>query len=142
MTRVDFYILPDPSVEARERLACRLVEKAWRLGHWVYVHLESDAQGNRLSEQLWSFRPEAFIPHSHTTALNTGERARIQLGWGPDPGEHHDLLINLTLAVPLFHGRFERASELVCQDPAVLAASRENWKYYQQRGYPLQSHKL
>lgn len=133
MTKVDFYILPQDSETARELLACRLVEKAWRLGRRIYLHTSSAEQCQRMDQQLWQFRPDAFLPHPHHS---------IQLGWEGDPVEHHDVLINLALTVPVFYSRFERITELVCQQASILAASRENWKFYQQRGYPLQSHRL
>ena len=133
MTKVDFYILPDSSEVARELLACRLAEKAWRLGHRIYLHTQDAPQHQRLEEQLWHFRPDAFIPRPHPS---------IHLGWEGDPLEHHDVLINLSLNIPVFFSRFERVTELVCQQAAILAASRSHWKFYQQRGYPLQSHRL
>lgn len=138
MTRVDFYILSQADSAAREWLACRLTEKAWRLGHRIYVHSDSDTQGQRVDELLWRFRVDAFVPHS-AAADRPGP---VHVGWGADPGDHHDVLINLALTVPAFYSRFERVTELVCQQAEVLAASRENWKFYQQRGYPLQSHRL
>ncbi|MGD8642852.1 MAG: DNA polymerase III subunit chi, partial [Chromatiales bacterium] len=33
MTRVDFYLLRDSHPLARQRFACRMAEKAYRLGH-------------------------------------------------------------------------------------------------------------
>lgn len=133
MTKVDFYILSEEAQSAREVLACRLTEKAWRLGHRIYLHMASEVQCQRVDELLWHFRPDAFLPHPHPS---------IHLGWEEDPIEHHDVLINLALSVPAFFSRFERVTELVCQHSPILTASRENWKFYQQRGYPLQSHRL
>ena len=142
MTKVDFYILPQASESARELLACRLTEKAWKLGHRVYLHTCNASQCQQMDEQLWQFRPDAFLPHGEISAGAANPCHRIQLGWGDDPGDHHDVLINLAFTVPTFFSRFERVTELVCQQANILAASRENWKFYQHRGYPLQSHRL
>ncbi len=142
MTKIDFYILPQSAESARELLACRLTEKAWKLGHSIYLHTHDAAQCQRMDEQLWQFRPDAFLPHGENIQHPTHSRQCIQLGWGEDPGHHHDVLINLALVVPGFFSRFERVTELVCQQENILAASRENWKFYQHRGYPLQSHRL
>ena len=38
MTRIDFYILRSADIRNRQLLACRLTEKAYRLGHTVYPH--------------------------------------------------------------------------------------------------------
>ena len=36
MTKVDFYILPSADPSARLDFACKLTEKAWRMGHRIY----------------------------------------------------------------------------------------------------------
>jgi hypothetical protein len=56
--------------------------------------------------------------------------------------DHHDVLINLTQSVPPLFGRFERVAEIVLDDPALRAASRERWRFYKERGYPLAHHDL
>lgn len=133
MTKVDFYILSQEPESARLILACRLTEKAWRLDHSIYLHTRDEAHCQQAEEQLWRFSADAFLPRPHP---------RLQVGYGDNPGEHQGVLINIALKVPAFFSRFERVAELVCQQADVLAASRENWKFYQHRGYPLQSHRL
>ena len=44
LTKVDFYILPSAEPSARLDFACKLTEKAWRLGHRVYLHCTDSAQ--------------------------------------------------------------------------------------------------
>ena len=138
MTKIDFYILPTAGESAREQLACRLAEKAWRLGHRVYIHTDHESQGRRLEQLLWNFRPDAFVPHE----CGCANPAPVCIAWGADPGDHHEVLILLGRQRPDFFSRFERLTEIVCQAADSLAASRESWKFYQQRGYPLQSHRL
>ena len=48
MTKVDFYILPSADPSARLDFACKLTEKAWRMGHRIYLHC-SDAGSARRS---------------------------------------------------------------------------------------------
>ena len=43
MTKVDFYILPSADPAARLDFACKLTDKAWRMGHRIYLHC-SDAE--------------------------------------------------------------------------------------------------
>src|SRR3569832_2056639 len=73
MTRVDFYILPDASTDGRERLACRLADKAYRLGHEVYIHARDRQHAARLDELLWTFRAGSFVPHQR---VDEGEENR------------------------------------------------------------------
>ncbi|MEM7284454.1 MAG: DNA polymerase III subunit chi, partial [Pseudomonadota bacterium] len=63
MTRVDFYILKDTAPEARELFAARLVEKAYRLGHKVFVHTANMHLATLFDEYLWTFRDGSFVPH-------------------------------------------------------------------------------
>ena len=66
-TKIDFYILPSAATSARLDFACKLTEKAWRLGHRVYLHCSDAAQRQDLDERLWRFKGESFVPHSHCT---------------------------------------------------------------------------
>lgn len=139
MSKVDFYILPTDSLSARLDFACKLCEKAWRLGHRVYLHCQDDAQRLELDERLWRFKGEAFVPHDHH---EQHADARVALGIGDDAGDHNDLLINLGGDVPGFVGTFERVAEIVVEDPAIRLAARERFRFYREQGYALQDHRL
>lgn len=148
MTRIDFYLLPDTEIHARYAFACRLIEKAYKLGHAIYVHTDSAAVTQELDELLWSYRPGSFLPHLPLTELQASiaadkrDQVPVNIGHGDDPGHHQDLLINLSVSRPDFFSRFERVSEVVVQEPRVLEATRENYKYYADRHYPIHRHDL
>jgi len=139
MTTVDFYILPSASPAARVDFTCKLADKAWRLGHRVYLHCADAEQMALLDARLWSFKGESFLPHS---VLADAPDAPIALGMGADAGDHQDLLINLALAVPPFFKQFARIAEVVVEDPAIRQAARESFRFYREQGYPLQDHRL
>ncbi|NER62946.1 DNA polymerase III subunit chi [Pseudomonas sp. MAFF212427] len=139
MSKVDFYILPSPAPAARLDFACKLCEKAWRLGHRVYLHCSDAAQRDELDARLWAFKGEAFVPHS---AAEDDPETAVALGLGDDPGSHHDLLVNLDLKVPAFAGRFARIAEIVVEEPAIRAAARDSFRFYREQGYALQDHRL
>ncbi len=140
MTRIDFYILPDSDNEARLRFACRLIDKAQRLGHTVFVSATDQTQAEAIDHQLWHFLPESFTPHR----LHESEQppAPVVIGQGDDCGDHHDVLINLGGAVPPYFSRFQRLTEVVIQEESVLNSTRDNYKFYRDRGYPIQSHDM
>lgn len=142
MTRVDFYILPAQDHQARQDFACRLIEKAFRMGHRIYIHTNDETQSQALDDLLWSFRPSSFIPHALLRSAESEERPPIEIGHGEEPHDHHDVLINLSHQVPQFFSRFERVTEVVVQDQQVLNATRQNYKFYKDRGYPLQRHDM
>ena len=63
MTHVDIYLLQDDSLD-RNHYACRLIEKAYRRQHHVYVQTSSQEHAETLDELLWTFKEESFIPHN------------------------------------------------------------------------------
>ena len=95
MARVDFYILPDRAANSRPLLACRLAEKAYRLGHRVYIHVESAQQAQYLDDLLWSFRQGSFIPHG-ITPPQPGDDTPVLIGWQDAPAGATEVLINLS----------------------------------------------
>lgn len=142
MTRIDFYILPQQEVQERLFYACRLTEKAWRQGHDIYIHVPNLEAARKVDSFLWDAPlAESFLPHS-ILGEGSGRQERIAIGFDDDPGSHHDLMINLAVDIPEFFSRFERVAEIVCQHTPILEASRKNWQFYQQRGYPLKSHNI
>ncbi|QXH34911.1 DNA polymerase III subunit chi [Pseudomonas muyukensis] len=139
MSQVDFYILPTDALSARLDFACKLCEKAWRLGHRVYLHCQDEAQRSELDLRLWQFKGEAFVPHDHAEQYPD---AIVALGIGSEAGEHRDLLINLGGDVPAFVGQFARVAEIVVEEPAIRLAARERFRFYREQGYALQDHRL
>lgn len=139
MTKVDFYILPSADPSARLDFACKLTDKAWRMGHRIYLHCSDAAQRDELDARLWRFKGETFVPHGPAESEPDG---LIVLGLGEVPGEHHDLLVNLDLKVPAFAQRFARIAEVVVEDPTIRQAARESFRFYREQGYPLQDHRL
>lgn len=134
MTRIDFYILPDADIEPRLTFACRLAEKAYKLGHRVYLHSADAAQAQALDDLLWRFQPSSFVPHDVLTPDRNESEAPVTIGWGQPPAGGRDVLINLAGRVPVFFEQFERVTEIVVQTPEVLQATRAAWRHYQERG--------
>jgi DNA polymerase III, chi subunit len=141
MLQVDFYIVPDQTPDARYRLACRLGEKAYQLGHRVYLYTENLAQAELLDDLLWTFKAESFLPHEIYPAAKAPPPPLL-IGFDPDPNCDADVLINLTQEVPPFYGRFSRVVELVDGNPASREKARERYRNYQGQGVTLNSHTL
>lgn len=141
MPRIDFYILPEQKPDGRDLLACRLAEKAYSLGHNVYIHTVSAEQGQRLDDLLWTFRQGSFVPHS-LYPTDADDLSPVLIGWVDAPVLQGEVLVNMTHEVPDFHDRFTRVVELVDQDPYTLTKSRERFRRYRERGYTLESHRL
>ena len=144
MTRVDFYVLEQHHHEARQRFACRLAEKAWQQGNKVYIHTDSAEQSQRLDELLWTFRLGSFVPHS-LDSDSSDEAVAVHIGHGDElqePQHHDQVLINLAAEVPLFFSRFDRVADLVDQDEQTRQQGRQRFRFYRDRGYPLENHTI
>lgn len=140
MTQVDFYVLPAAAVEQRLVFACRLAQKAFQSGSRVYIAVNNATEAADLNQRLWDFRPESFLPHDceGEAALHSP----VTVGYSPDCGDHHELLINLQDKIPDYFSRFQRLAEVVCQNEQVLANTRDHYGFYRHRGYPINSHNL
>lgn len=136
MTKVDFYILGDGSRQDRHRLACRVAEKAWQSGRRVFIHTASLEEARHMDDLLWTFRDQSFIPHD---LLGQADPALtpVIVGYGTDSGGEHDVLINLAAEVPAFFSAFERVIEPLDDAPGIREAGRERYRFYRDRGYPL-----
>lgn len=141
MTKVDFYILPHSTADQRHIFACRLAEKAYKLGHKVYIHSDDEEQLMMLDQLLWSFRSASFVPHA--VATSAGESSTpVLLGMGAGTSDHSGLIVNLSNSIPDGFSRFPRLAEIVVQDPQITAATRESYRFYRDRGYQLETHDL
>lgn len=132
MTAIDFYILGHSDELARFNFACRLTERVYGEGHQVYIHVENAEQAQRLDDLMWTYKPEAFVPHNLVTEAQT---AQVQIGWQDHPPHHFDVMINLSSPQPSFFSRFGRVLEIVIQDETVLEQTRKHFKFYKDRGY-------
>lgn len=137
MTRVDFYQLD--TGETPLRFTCRLIETIYERGYRIYVNAETADQAAALDDLLWSYRADRFIPHALAAASVS---APIMIGADHDPDGHGDVLVNLAGEIPEFFSRFERVTEVVPPDEAHRAAAREHYRFYRERGYPIEYHQI
>ena len=141
MTQVDFYILQDSQPDARALLTCRLTEKAFKQGYQVYINTESGQQLKKLDDMLWTYRDGSFLPHGLYEA-SAGSTHPVLLGHAVEPEGTSDVLVNLSNDIPAFFSRFNRVAELVGCDEAQRESARKRYRYYKDRGYILNTHKL
>jgi DNA polymerase-3 subunit chi len=142
VARVDFYILAQPDERARQLLACKLAEKAWRLDNSVYIHTKDRADAERLDELLWTFRDGSFVPHGLAGRNDGTESSPIVIGCGGQGVKAQDLLINLDDEIPAFAEGFPRVAELVTSDENCRTLSRKRYAVYREQGHELNTHEL
>lgn len=141
MTEVFFYILEDEAANATARFACRLTEKAHGEGHRAFIHVADAAQASAIDDLLWQFRQGSFVPHATIDALEADDDLTpVVIGSGEPPAGFDDVLINLGGEVGPFFSRFARHNEIV--GPAEVAAARQRYRFFKDRGYHLTTHKI
>lgn len=156
MTKIDFYIAPEKPLHGDSNIdggshdhwliACRVVEKAYRKNMQVCILTASAKMTEQLDQLLWSYRPNAFVPHA-TTESDEAEHAPVLIGHMSESVSAFeklkcDMLVNLSGQRPEFFSRFLRLAEIVSADAAAKAESRKHYKFYKDRGYPLAVHNL
>ncbi len=142
MTRVDFYVLQNKDLlEDRYHFACRLVEKAVKQGNRVLISTANQEESHKMDALLWSYAPDSFVPHELKSAQNQ-PASPVLISHSEDDESHHDVMVNLSLGLPEFFSRFKRVTEIVVQEETVLKATRDNYSWYKDRGYPLNTHKM
>jgi DNA polymerase-3 subunit chi len=134
VSRADYYILPDTEPESRAAFLCRLCEKILGLGMRVFISTEHETAARQLDQQLWTARPQSFVPH---VLLGGLPASPIEIGWGEQLPNHREVFINLSGRLPDTAFEFERIVEIVIQTPEVLAATRENYARCRDHGLEL-----
>jgi DNA polymerase-3 subunit chi len=144
MTRVDFYILGDPGLDAGLRFSCKLAAQIAKDNTPLHISVDDMQRATELDELMWDYPRHRFLPHK-IVAENIGkdetsaEDCLIHIGT-QEPLVSEGVLINLGTNVPAFFGRFERVAEIVVGE--TKEAGRARFRHYRERGYPLYDHHL
>jgi DNA polymerase-3 subunit chi len=139
MTRIDFHV----NAPSKLAYACRLARKAYGAGARMVFYAADERVLAQFDRALWTFSTLDFIPHCRVRD-RLADVTPIHLAAAADVEHclHHDLLVNLDREQPSSFARFERLIEVVGADDEDLAAARARWKFYKDRGYPLDRHDL
>ncbi len=136
--RVDFYLLESAHLSA-ESVCCRLAAKAYRQGMPVDILATSEQQARQLDEQLWSEPPGRFLPHAYDRGTD-GRQLPIRILFGQEPAAA--ICINLGNTPVAADPPPQRILEIVPAEAEQRSASREKYKFYRARRWPLNTHKL
>jgi DNA polymerase-3 subunit chi len=137
MTEIDFY----HHVQDRLQVAARITAKAYQRGKRVRILTGGEEDTQKLDLLLWCEPPIAFIPHCRMGS-RIADRTPVWLDHRTEHDGPAEVLINLVPAVPSFLGRFQRLVEIITVDPGDVAAGRERFRAYRDRGYPIRTHDL
>ena len=145
--RADFYLIARPRFRDEPLLlVCELARKAQAANQPMLVLARDMDQAERLDDLLWSFDPDAYIPHGIAgTGFDDDE--------GGDGGEADVLIappgvdaalrpLVLNLRDEAVEGAFQRVLEVVPADPSARGPLRERWTQYKARGFALNKYDM
>jgi DNA polymerase-3 subunit chi len=139
--RVSFYVLAAQEPVARLNFACKLTEKAYKLGQRIHLHTAGSSEAEALDRMLWTFRQGSFIPHQQLDATQT-PNAPVTISSGSDVPPAVDLLINLADEVPGFYQQFARIAEIVDGSNECREAGRSRHRFYRQHSLEPETHQI
>jgi DNA polymerase-3 subunit chi len=141
MPRADFYLIDQPRFRDDPLLlVCELARRAFDAGQPAAILARSAEEAEQLDEKLWSFDPDAYVPHQLAGDEDDTEAPILIVAPGVEVPER-PLLLNLREDCPPA-GRAELVKEVVAADPAEREGSRRRWSEYKRRGYELRKFDL
>ena len=139
--RATFYLIDKPRFREQPLLlVCELARKASDAGMATLVLARDAVQAEQLDDLLWSFDPDAFVPHQIAGAETDEEEATVLIATPDLDVALRPLVINLRDTA--VEGEFDRVLEVVPADESARAPSRERWKQYAARGLDVSKHDM
>lgn len=142
MPVISFYVLASSSLQERYLFACKLIEKAYRSGHFCYVLTDSEEQTRIIDELLWTFRAGSFIPHQPYNGQLPETDKVILIGSLDPPEPWLKTIINLSSRCPPDFQQAQRILEILDDSEETKALGRDRYRQYQQAGITPTIHKI
>ncbi|GFO71202.1 DNA polymerase III subunit chi [Bathymodiolus japonicus methanotrophic gill symbiont] len=142
LPKVNFYILPTQSEQGRQLFACKLAEKAFRLGFKSYILTNSMQQAQQMDNILWTFRASSFVPHEIFQDGLPSIANAVIIGTQQAPAPWQHTLINLSTVCPEQLDQAEQIFELLDNDETQKQAGRLRYRHYQTLGITPNTHKM
>lgn len=139
--RADFYLIAKPRFREQPLLlVCELAKRAVEAGKPTLVLARDAAQAEVLDDLLWSFDPDAYVPHQIAGSDIEEDEADVLIATPEHDVAMRAMVINLRDA-PV-EGEFERVLEVVPADESARGPLRERWTQYKARGFEVNKHDM
>ena len=139
--QIDFYVLQEQSPGGRFKLACRIVEKAYRLGHRVYVRTGNADDTSVLDDLLWTFSQNSFVPHQLSAEIDSRE-SPVFIGEHPPAAEGADVVISVADDPVSNFTAYPRIVEIVGYADNEKSSGRSRLRYYREHGVEPNTHRI
>lgn len=102
----------------------------------VLVYVPASERGEKLDRLLWTQPATGFVPHCRIDEEPAAETP-ILLASTLDNPPHDVCLLNLSDEIPPGFSRFRQLIEIVSVEDGDRLAGRDRFRFYRERGYPL-----
>ena len=139
--RIDFYVLEADATDGRLRLACKIIDRAYRSGHTAYLWARDDHETDLLDDLLWTFSQNSFVPHSrnnHNSDLTTP----VHIGHHPPQSGSAEVVVSVADRPVEDYSNFLRIAEVVGFDEIEKQSGRSRFKFYRDQGLELETHRI
>jgi DNA polymerase III subunit chi len=133
--QIDFYILKVESFEKSYPFCCQLIEKIYSQENAILVETQSSVVAQKFSDMLWDFKPSSFLPHQVF-------ESQIKIATLSEINNTPSVKLNLYMPDEKQAVAWERLLQIVPNEPNLLQLARQNYRYYQQENYILNSHQI
>lgn len=134
MTEIRFYHMEQSTLD---QALPQIAHKAWQAGNRVMIKAPDVREAQRLSDLLWTFHPNIFLPHG-TDGDKFPERQPVLVTAGNDNVNKAAILImthgctcdqvsGFTMCCEMLDGRI----------PEQISKARARWKEYKEAGHSL-----
>jgi DNA polymerase-3 subunit chi len=137
VTEITFYTFADNPLDVARRVAA----KALGQGRQVMIYAPDAAVADAIDRLLWTTPALGFVPHCRDSDALAAETP-VLIGAQANALRQADVMINLHHEQPPAFARFERLVEIIGQDEAGREQGRARYRFYQARGYALETHDL
>ena len=139
--RIDFYILEANATNGRLRLACKIIDRAYRSGHSVYLWTRDDQESGLLDDLLWTFSQSSFIPHVRNNG-NSELTAPVRIGHHAPQSGSAEVVVSVADQPVEDYSNFVRIAEVVGFDEIEKQSGRSRFKFYRDQGLELKTHRI
>ena len=139
--RIDFYVLEADATDGRLRLACKIIDRAYRSGHTAYLWARDDHETDLLDDLLWTFSQNSFVPHSrnnHNSDLTTP----VHIGHHPPQSGSAEVVVSVADRPVEDYSNVLRIAEVVGFGEAEKQSGRSRFKFYRDQGLELETHRI
>lgn len=110
-------------------------------GRQVLVYVPIGERCEQLNRLLWTHPATGFAPHCRAKDKLATETPII-LATDLDTPPHDDCLLNLSNEIPPGFSRFQQLIEIISVEDEDRLPGRERFRFYRERGYPLENHDI